>query len=72
MSYKIEYSPLAVSHIVVITEKAVLVKLTHFDDEETWIPRSALSTKDDEHLNDKDVQLSQLNVARWFLKAKGL
>ena len=69
---KMDFTTLAITRVVKSTAAAVLVKLTNQHDEmEIWIPRSNLSYRSDKAI-DKSFDQSELSVADWFLKEKGL
>ncbi len=69
---KMNFTTLIISKIVKVTQRAVLVELSdQHENIKIWIPRSNLSYSDDKLL-DKTHDISQLNVADWWLKENQL
>ena len=72
MNERMEFKEIPIHGIKIVTAKAVLVYLE--DDSTKWIPRSNLSYKDDEELEEgRNFQpRDSIRVATWFAEQENL
>lgn len=70
MNERLEFVDVNVSWVKAVTAKAVLVVLETTGDEK-WIPRSNLSTKDDDTIY-AGMERQTIRVVDWFAKKEGL